>query len=462
MSTTQIPVEKNKDYEMNIDSLGSTGEGVGRIKGFTVFVEGALPGERILVKIVKVTKNFAYGKLLHIIQRSEKRTEPPCPYFKACGGCHLQHLSYEGQLEYKRQRVEDALERIGHLKDVKVQPALGMEVPWKYRNKAQFPTGLVDGRPELGLYRARSHQLIPIKDCPIQHDINEKVMVLVRKFINTYNIPVYDEKTHKGILRHVVTRVGFYSNQLMIIVVTNGDLPRKKELVSILRDGLPPLSGIVQNYQTERTNVILGQKYKTLWGSDYIMDAIGDLKFKISPLSFYQVNPVQTEKLYAKVLDYAALTGKETVIDAYCGIGTISLFLAGKAAKVYGVEIVPQAVEDAKENAKINNIENAEFLQGESETIIPRLSKLGVQADIVVVDPPRKGCDEKLLEAIVEMSPNRMVYVSCNPATLARDLKYMAEHGYRVEEVQPVDMFPQTTHVETVVMMCASSEAGKC
>lgn len=453
MKSVNIPVEKNKEYEINIDNLGSRGEGVGRIEGFTVFVEGAMPGERVLIKIVKVTRSYAYGKLMHIIQRSSNRVEPKCPYFKYCGGCQLQHISYEGQLEYKTQLVKDALQRIAHLENVRVLPTIGMDKPWKYRNKAQFPVGLIKDKLAIGFYAPRSHNLINIDVCPIQHDIINRVTELVRKFIQTYNIPVYNESTHKGIIRHVVTRVGFRSNQLMAIIVTNGELTRKKELVSILREGLPAVTSIIQNYQTERTNVILGRKNQTLWGSDYIMDAIGDLKFKISPLSFYQVNPVQTVKLYEKALEYAALTGKETVIDAYCGIGTISLFLARKAAKVYGVEIIPQAIEDAEENARINEIENAEFLTGESEIIIPRLSRMGVKADVVVVDPPRKGCDEKLLQTIVEMSPKRMVYVSCNPATLARDLKYMTEHGYQVEEVQPVDMFPQTSHVECLVLM---------
>jgi 23S rRNA (uracil1939-C5)-methyltransferase len=453
MKSIEVPVKKNEDYEINIDSLGSFGEGVGRIQGFTVFVEGALPGERVLIKIVKVAKSHAYGKLLHIIQKSPERVEPKCPFFKYCGGCQLQHLSYEGQLKYKTQLVRDAFERIGHLENVKVLPAIGMDEPWRYRNKAQFSVGLIEGKPAIGFYAPRSHNLINIDVCPIQHDIINRVTELVRKYIETYNIPVYQEETHKGIIRHVVTRTGFRSNELMVVIVTKCELPRKKELVSILREGLPNLTGIIQNYQTEKTNVILGSRNNILWGSDYIIDDIGDLKFKISPLSFYQVNPVQTEKLYDITLEYAGLTGKETVIDAYCGIGTISLFLAKNAAKVYGVELVPQAIEDAKENAEINGIANAEFLTGESETIMPRLSELGVKADVVVVDPPRKGCDEKLLQAITEMSPKRMVYVSCNPATLARDLRYMTDHGYQVEEAQPVDMFPQTSHVECVTLM---------
>ncbi len=448
-----IPVQKNVDYEMNIDSLGINGEGIGRIDGFTVFVEGALAGERVLVKIVKVTKSYAYGKLLHVIQASKYRIEPKCPHYKRCGGCQLQHLAYEAQLNYKRQLVKDALERIGRLEDVKVNPTIGMDDPWSYRNKAQFPVGLVKNRLAIGFFAARSHDLIDVQSCPIQHGITAKVNSLVRRFINTYNVPVYDESTHKGIIRHVVTRVGFKSNQLMVIIVTKGDLPRKRELVDILREGIPGITSIVQNIQNEKTNVILGKGNITLWGKNHILDAISDLKFKISPLSFFQVNPVQTEKLYAKALEYAALTGSEKVIDAYCGIGTISLFLARKAAKVYGVEVVEQAIEDAKENARLNGIENAEFIEGESEVIIPRLARLGLHADVVVVDPPRKGCDEALLKTIVEMAPDRMVYVSCNPATLARDLKFLTENGYRLGEVQPVDMFPHTSHVECLVLM---------
>ena len=449
----EIPVTKNQDYEMNIDRLGTNGEGVGRVDGFTVFVEGALAGERVLVKIVKIARTYAYGKLLHIIQKSSHRIEPRCPYFKACGGCQLQHLTYDAQLDYKTEKVRDALERIGHLRDVTVHPAIGMDEPWNYRNKAQFPVGSVKGRPALGFYAARSHNLINIEQCPIQHEVINRVVSLMREFIQTYNIPVYEESTQRGILRHVVIKVGFRSHQLMVIVVTNGELPRKKELVSLLRDGLPGITSIIQNIQTEKTNVVLGKKSIALWGSDFILDTIGNLKFRISPLSFFQVNPVQIEKLYGKVLEYANLTGKEKVVDAYCGIGTISLFLAGKAAKVYGVEAIPQAVRDAKENARLNGIENAEFLEGRSEAVLPRLSGLGLHPDVVVVDPPRKGCDPKLLNAIVKMAPERMIYVSCNPATLARDLNLMSENGYQAEEVQPVDLFPQTMHVETVVLM---------
>jgi len=447
----EIPVKKNEDYEMNIENMGVNGEGIGRIDGFTVFVEGALPGERVKVKIVKVTKSFAYGKLLKIIQASGDRVEPPCPHAKRCGGCQLQHLSYESQLKFKTQLVKDALERIGKLEGVVVKDTLGMEHPWKYRNKAQYPVGLVKGKLAIGFFAPRSHDIINLEQCDIQHGINEKVIEIFRRFINTYNIPVYDEVNHKGIIRHILTKVGFKSRQLMVVVVTNGfELPRKKELVDMLRKGIPSINSIVQNINSAKTNVILGEKNITLWGQDYIVDAIGELKFKISPLSFFQINPVQTEILYGKALEYAALTGQERVIDAYCGIGTISLFLAKHASKVYGVEVVPQAIEDAKENARLNGIENVEFITGEAEEVIPRMARLGLKADVVVVDPPRKGCDQKLLDAVLEIAPKRIVYVSCNPATLARDLKYLSENQYQVLEVQPVDMFPQTVHVETI------------
>lgn len=449
-----IPVVKNQEYEMNIDNLGSNGEGVGRIDGFTIFVDGALPGERIKVKILKVAKNYAYGKIIHLIQKAAHRTEPSCPYYHHCGGCQLQHISYEGQLRYKTQSVQDALTRIGGFKDITVHPAIGMEDPWHYRNKVQFPIGYVQNKPALGFYAPRSHDLVDIDQCPIQHSINDTVNSLMRKFINTYNIPVYREETHQGILRHVVTKVGFKSRQIMVILVTNGsDLPRRKELIALLREGIPSITSIIQNIQSKKTNVILGNENITLWGQDYILDAIGDQKFKISPLSFFQVNPVQTEILYNKTLEYANLTGIEKVVDVYSGIGTISLFLARNAAKVYGIEVIPQAIRDAKENAALNGITNAEFIEGEAESVLPRLASLGLTPEVIVLDPPRKGCDPKLLDAILQMNPDRIVYISCNPATLARDLKTLTADSYQVKEVQPVDMFPHTVHVETVTLI---------
>ena len=456
-----IPVVKNEEYEMNIDNLGSNGEGVGRIDGFTIFVDGALAGERIKVKILKVAKNYAYGKLVHLIQKVSHRTEPRCPHFKHCGGCQLQHLSYEGQLAYKTQLVQDALKRIGGLKGISVHPAIGMVDPWRYRNKVQFPIGFVRNQLALGFYAPRSHDLVDIDQCPIQHSINDTVNSLIRKFINTYNVPVYREETHQGILRHVVTKVGFKSRQLMVILVTNGtQLPHRSELIALLREGIPSITSIIQNIQSQKTNVVLGDENITLWGQDYILDAVGDLKFKISPLSFFQINPIQTEILYNKALEYASLTGTERVVDVYSGIGTISLFLARRAANVYGIEVIPQAILDANENAAINKITNAEFIEGEAESVLPRLASLGLNPEVIVLDPPRKGCDPKLLDAILKMNPGRIVYISCNPATLARDLKALTADSYQVKDVQPVDMFPHTVHVESIILMtyCGSEK----
>ena len=448
-----IPVEKNRNYIVDITGLSSEGLGVARIEGFTVFVEGALPKEQAEIKIVKVLKNYAFGKLLRTLKTAACRIEPSCGVVKRCGGCQLQHMSYEAQLQYKTQQVKDALERIGGLNGVAVHDTIGMEDPWRYRNKAQFPVGM-DGDVMIGFYANRSHEIIDTPQCSIQDAVNDNVIQTVREFIKKYDISVYDENTGKGIIRHIVTRKGFKTGEVMVCIVINGDsLPCGKALVEMLRARTDGLKSVVVNINKKKTNVILGERNIVIFGEEAIYDYIGEFKFRISPLSFFQVNPVQTEVLYGKALEYADLKGDETVFDAYCGIGTISLFLSRKAKKVYGIEIVPQAINNAKENARLNGVKNVEFLVGESEIVIPELYRKGIKADVIVVDPPRKGCDEKLLEVITEMSPEKVVYVSCNPATLARDLKYLSERGYEVREVQPVDMFPQTSHVETVCLM---------
>lgn len=364
------------------------------------------------------------------------------------------HLSYDAQLKFKRQRVIDSLERIGNIKDPIVHDTLGMENPYRYRNKAQFPIGMKDGKVITGFYAPRSHEVIDTPSCLIQDEVSDKVMNIIKTWANKNGVSVYDEKTGKGILRHVMIRKAFKTNEVMVVLVTNGyDIPYIDELVNILKNDIQNLNSIVQNINREKTNVVLGDKNKTIYGNDTITDYIGDLKFNISPLSFFQVNPVQTEVLYNKALEYANLTGDETVIDAYCGTGTISLFLAQKAKKVYGIEIVEQAVKDAKKNAQENGISNVEFIAGKSEEVIPDLYNKGISADVIVVDPPRKGCDEELLRTIAAMKPKRVVYVSCDPGTLARDLRYLRENGFDVEEVQPVDMFAMTGHVETVVLI---------
>ncbi|HYE81477.1 MAG TPA: 23S rRNA (uracil(1939)-C(5))-methyltransferase RlmD [Clostridia bacterium] len=457
----QIPVEKNRDYTVEITGLTSEGSGVAKIEGFTVFVEGALPEEQAEIKIVKVLKNYAYGKLVKTLKPSQGRVEPTCGVVKRCGGCQLQHMSYEAQLQYKTLQVKDAIERIGGLKDVTIHNTIGMEDPWRYRNKAQFPVGM-DGDVMIGFYANRSHEIINTPQCAIQDRINDSVIQTVREFIKKYDISVYDESTGKGLVRHIMTRKGFRTGEVMVCIVINGDsLPCDKALVEALKNGVNNLKSVVININKKNTNVILGEKNIIIYGEEAIYDYIGEFKFRISPLSFFQVNPIQTEVLYNKALEYADLQGDEVVFDAYCGIGTISLFLSKMARKVYGVEIVPQAIDNAKENAKLNGIRNAAFIVGESETVIPEMYGRGIKADVIVVDPPRKGCDERLLDVIAQMRPEKVVYVSCNPATLARDLKYLSERGYQVKEIQPVDMFPQTVHVEAIVLMTYCGSEGK-
>lgn len=448
-----IPVEKNKDYIIKIDNLGYEGEGVGRINNFTVFVPGALPGEEVETKIIKVSKNFAFGKLLKVKSQSAERIEPMCT-LKRCGGCQLMHLSYNAQLEFKKRRVEDNIKRIGKLEDVIIHNTIGMDNPYRYRNKAQFPVGIQNGKIVAGFYAPRSHDIIDTPSCMIQDEVSDRVMEAVKKWALYNDVSIYDESTGKGILRNVMVRKAFRTGYVMVVVVTNGyEMPHKDSLVAMLKDKIDGLKSVVQNINREDTNVVLGKEVKTLYGSGEITDYIGDLKFSISPLSFFQVNPVQTEVLYGKALEYAGLSGRETVIDAYCGTGTISLFLAQKAKKVYGVEVVEPAIEDAWKNAKENNINNVEFIVGKSEEVIPELYDRGVKAEVIVVDPPRKGCDEELLRTIASMKPERVVYVSCDPGTLARDLKYLSENGFKVVEIQPVDMFPITAHVETIVLI---------
>jgi 23S rRNA (uracil1939-C5)-methyltransferase len=445
-------IEKNKDYIIDITGMGYEGEGVGKIDNFTVFVQGALLGETVQVKIVKVAKNYAYGKLLEVVEASKHRAEPGCGIYKSCGGCQMQHMSYEGQLEFKTQRVKDVMERIAKIQDVLVHDTLGMKEPYRYRNKVQLPVGKVNDEIRIGFYAPRSHDIKDMDTCGIQHEGADKVVKLTREWVIKHNIEPYNELEDKGIIRHIMIRSGFKTGEVMVVIVTREEkLPYLKEFVEVMRNNIDGLKSVIQNINSKKTNVILGDKNKTLWGEGTITDYIDEFKFNISPMSFFQVNPVQTEVLYSKTLEYAGLTGNEIVFDAYCGTGTISLFLSQKAKKVYGVEIVPEAIEDAKKNALQNNIDNVEFLVGESEKVIPELIDKGIKADIVVVDPPRKGCERSLLEAISKMQPKKIVYVSCDPATLARDLGILKELGYETKEIQPVDMFPQTAHVESVV-----------
>lgn len=448
-----VPVKKNEQYEVEIIDIGSNGEGIGKINNFTVFVENAVVGDILDVLILKVKRAFAYGKIINVKKKSIFRTEPVCPYAFRCGGCQLQNISYENQLQYKEKKVKDCLERIGNLENVPVSPIIGMKEPYYYRNKAQFPIGEENGKTSIGFFAKRSHTIIDIETCYLQQQYNDIVIKIVRNFLTKYKVPIYNEQTHTGIVRHILTRVAFSTKEIMVCIVICGkQLPYLKELIEELKK-LEGITSIVINENSEKTNVILGNKTKTVWGKDTITDFIGNIKFEISPLSFFQVNPIQTKILYEKALEFAQLTNKETVIDIYCGIGTISLFLAQKAKWVYGIEIVPEATQDAKKNAQINNVENTTFLTGKAEEVIPQLYEKEIQANVVVVDPPRKGCEKKVLETIIKMKPQRLVYISCDPATLARDLKILTQNGFEVKAVQPVDQFPMTTHIETVLLL---------
>ena len=458
-------LEKNKTYMIDITGMTHEGQGVGRIDGLAVFVDGLLEGEQAEIKIIKLNKSYAVGKLVNVLKSSADRVTPFCGAYKRCGGCSLQHMDYKAQLAFKTKLVRDNLERIGGLSGVPVHDTIGMTTPMNYRNKAQFPVAAVNGSVVTGFYAARSHDVIESEECGIQDVLSDNIRKLVGRFIAEQGIPAYDEKTGKGLIRHIMIRVGFNTGEVMVVLVINGNsLPYADELVRILtpdsgRDGdssnfyagVSGIKSIYLNINTKNTNVILGDKNILLYGSETITDTIGKYKFKISPHSFFQVNPVQTEKLYNKALEYAGLSGNETVFDLYCGIGTISLFLSEKAAKVIGVEVVEAAINDARENAKINEVTNTEFFIGEAEKVVPELYSRGIRADVVVLDPPRKGCDESLLQLLADMQPNRIVYVSCNPSTLARDLKFLAGHGFNVLEAQPVDMFPWSGHVESVV-----------
>lgn len=451
-------VEKNKEYIFDIISQGYEGEGIAKIDNkYPIFIEGALKEEKVKVRIVKVNKNFACGKLMEVLEASEERVNPPCAIYKRCGGCKLQHASYKAQLDFKWERVKDCVSKIGKLDPSIVKYPLGMENPWGYRNKVQLPIGLINGEVKIGFFAPRSHDIIDMESCLIQDEIGDKVVKLTREWIEKFNIRPYNvdgEYDEKGIVRHIMIRRGFTTNEVMVVLVTNGEnIPHKEEFVDLMVKNIPGIKSVIQNINSKKTNVILGLESKTLWGEDTISDYIGDFRFNISPLSFFQVNPTQTEVLYGKALEYANLTGNEEVFDAYCGTGTITLFLSQKAKKVYGVEIIPQAIDNAWINAKENKVENVEFFVGESEVVIPDLINKGVKADVVVVDPPRKGCDKKLLDAITNIDAKKIVYVSCDPSTLGRDLQVLEDNGYKTLEVQPVDMFPNTSHVENVAKL---------
>ena len=453
---------KNDIVTLKIEDCGIDGEGIGKADGFTVFVKDAVIGDTVRAKIMKAKKNYGYGRLEEIITPSPDRVEPKCQFARQCGGCQLQALSYEKQLEFKTSKVRGHLERIGGFTDIPMEKILGMDQPFHYRNKAQFPVGKSkDGRIITGFYAGRTHSIIENRDCALGVTRNKEVLDRVIAYMEKFHIQPYDENTGKGLVRHVLIRYGFFTDEMMVCLIINGEkLPGEEALVKSLCQ-IPETVSVMVNVNKKRNNVILGEKVRLLWGQPYITDKIGEISYQISPLSFFQVNPYQTGRLYGKALEYAQLSGNETVWDLYCGIGTISLFLAQKAKMVRGVEIIPAAIENAKENACLNGFDNTEFFVGKAEEVLPeQFARTGERADVIVVDPPRKGCDETLLSTIIKMQPDRVVYVSCDSATLARDLKYLCERGYELKKVCPVDMFPNTVSVETVVLLSHKKPDG--
>ena len=464
-------MQKNELVKVKIEDIGVGGEGIGKVDGYTLFIKDAIIGDVVEAKVMKAKKNYGYARLMNVLTPSEDRVEEVvCPMARKCGGCQIQEMKYPAQLAFKESKVRGNLERIGEvpseLLDQIMHPVVGMDEegmqPFRYRNKAQFPIGTdKDGRVTAGFYAGRTHSIIGNTDCVLGVEVNEEILNCILDFMEEFEIPAYDEVKHKGLVRHVLLRYGFKTDEIMVCLVINGKtIPHCHDLVGRLRQ-IPGMTSITLSSNTAKTNVIMGDTIRLLWGQEFITDYIGEIKYQISPLSFYQVNPVQTEKLYGLALDYAGLTGNETVWDLYCGIGTISLFLAKKAKQVYGVEIVPQAIDDARNNAKINDITNAEFYVGKAEEVLPEYYKEyekthngeTAHADVIVVDPPRKGCEESLLQTIVDMQPEKVVYVSCDSATLARDVKFLRAKGYELKDVTPVDQFPHTVHVETVVLL---------
>lgn len=445
---------KNQCFEMTCDAFGQDAQGVCRHEGMAVFVPGLLPGERALVRIVKPEKRYAFGRVEKLLEKSPSRAEPFCPIYKRCGGCVCQHMTYEASLAFKRQQVQDLLQRVGGL-SIEVPPVWGMAHPFGYRNKGAYPVAQTDGAPACGFFAPRSHDLVPLPEggCAIQGEDSARATQAVLSWMRENSVPAYDEQTGRGLVRHIMTRSTTSGELMVVVVVTRADIPKAGRLIELLRAAVPGLCSVCLSVNSRRTNVILGTDIRVLWGKAAMEDTLCGLRFSVSPLSFFQVNPRQTERLYGLALEYAGLTGAETVVDAYCGAGTISLLLAQKAKKVIGIEIVPEAIQNANENAARNGIANAEFHVGATEELLPKLVANGLRPDVIVLDPPRKGCDPAVLQAIIAAAPKRVVYVSCGAPTLARDAKLLAEGGYAAEKVQCVDMFCWTGAVETVMSL---------
>lgn len=447
--------KKNDSVTVSVTDMGQDGEGIGKAEGYTLFIKDAVVGDKVRAKVIKAKKNYGYARLMEVLEPSSDRVEPRCSCARQCGGCQIQALSYQRQLQFKEEKVRNVLERIGGFEKIPLQPIIGMENPYRYRNKAQFPIGTDrEGRPMAGFYAGRTHTIIPQEDCVLGVRENKAILEVILGFMEEFSIPAYREEEGSGLVRHVLIRYGFATKEIMVCVVINGDRLPKAEILAERLSDIAGMTSISINKNKRRTNVILGEEVEVIWGRPFIEDVLDGVRYQISPLSFYQVNPVQTKVLYEKALQYAGLHGTETVWDLYCGIGTISLFLARQAGKVYGVEIVPQAIEDARRNAALNGMENVEFMVGKAEEILPeKYEKEGVSADVIVVDPPRKGCDPELIHTMLQIRPKRIVYVSCDPATLARDLKLLCAGGYKLQKVQPVDQFPHSVHVENVCLL---------
>ncbi len=448
------PVEKNQTLDLEITSVGSDGQGIGRAGGFVVFVPFTLPGERVEALIIKVAAHHAVGKLIRVIRPSHARQEPRCPVFRRCGGCQLQHMTYDMQLEFKRNMVEDALCKISGEENPVVMPVIGMEEPWRYRNKGMFPVGQGNRGIQMGMYALRSHMVVDVADCLLQPELMAAAMAAFRSWAEVYGLQAYDERTGRGLLRSLMLRSFSETEETIAVVVTNGDkLPEAGALVNSLRAAVPGLKGVVQNINTEQTNVVLGRRHRVLWGDETVLARLGELQYSVGHHSFFQVNTTQMERLYAAAAEAAGLTGHELVVDAYCGVGTIGQYVARKAGRVIGIESVPQSIEEARRSAERNGILNAEYICGRAEEILPDLIRQGLKPDVILMDPPRKGCDTRFLDAAAATGVGKLVYVSCNPATMARDIKYLTSKGYRLEHVQPVDMFPQTADVECVAVL---------